>query len=87
MAISAFTAQSAVMGFIFFMAIHALAGGLAKFFTLFMAARTGRGSMGPNQGKICLVMVKNLFVQGHNICLSPDMIGVALATSIGARQR
>ena len=75
------------MRLIIFMAIHTLGRRFAKFFTLFMAIRTGRGSMGPDQGKIGLVMVKNFFIQWHYIGLLPDMIGMALATSIGPRQR
>ena len=87
MTIGTFPPQGLIMRLVFQMAIHTLGRRLAELFPVFVATGAGRGCMAADERKIRLAMVKNLFIQRHNIRLAPDMIRVALATPVCAGQR
>lgn len=76
-AVSALAAQGALVGIVLFMATVALKGRIAEFFTCLVALFARQKAMLAFEQKVCLRMVKLLFIETGNVRCSSLVIGVA----------
>jgi hypothetical protein len=67
---------------VFLVASDAFMRGAAVFHSGFVTANTGNAGMGVLQRKIRLVVVKSFFIQIHDPCVSPFVIGVTTVAGL-----